>query len=55
MLDRGMYKRCDYRQPSLSVNQSAGSLAVTKAFGAEVLGVTCCGGKERKESILKYK
>lgn len=36
-------------QPSLSVNQSAGSLAVTKPFGPEVLGVTRCGNKERTD------
>lgn len=36
-------------QPSLSVNQSAGSLAVTEPFGAEVLGVTRCENKERQK------
>lgn len=33
--------RCDPVHPSLSVNQSPGSLAETEPFGPEVLGVTC--------------
>lgn len=36
-------------QPSLSVNQSAGALAVTKPFGPEVPGVTRCENKERQK------
>lgn len=44
--------RCDILsdalQPSLGVNQSSGSLAVTNSFGPKVLGVTRCGGKVRK-------
>lgn len=36
----------DEEQPSLSVNQGAGSLTVTEPFGPKVLGVTRCGGKE---------
>lgn len=36
----------DEEQPSLCVNQGAGSLTVTEPFGPKVLGVTRCGGKE---------
>lgn len=54
MLNRGMYKVVivsDLVQSSLSVNQSTGSLAITKAFGPEVLGVTSCGGREREIKV----
>lgn len=40
-------------QPSLSVNQSAGSLAVTETFGPEVLGITRCGVKEINMNKLR--
>lgn len=43
---------CGPTEPSLSVNQSTGSLAITEPFGAKVLGITCCGGKEETSTNL---
>jgi len=43
--EEGRREEEEGRGGSLSVDQSAGSLAVTEAFGPEVLGVARCEGE----------
>lgn len=47
-------RRARPAEPSLSVNQSTSSLAVTEAFGAKVLGVTRCRRKEETSASCSF-